>query len=71
MFQSAYVTEMEQTLVLLTPAITRQVSVSVFQTSSGLSATSAPKDSGTWTAVKAVESVIVAARALLRPRAVR
>lgn len=62
---------MARTLVLLTLAITRQASVSVSQTSLGLSATSAPTDSGIWAAAKAVKSVIVVERALLRPHVVR
>lgn len=71
LFQSAYVTKMAQTPVLLTLAITKQASVSVSQTSSGRSATNAPKDSGTWAAVKAVKSVIVVERAQPRLPAVR
>jgi len=69
--QNAFATAMARIPVLLTRVITRQASASVSQTSSGLSATSAPTGFGTWAAGKAVRSVTVVERARLKPPVVR
>ena len=66
-----YVILMARPLVLMTHAIMRPASASVYQTSLVFSVTSAPMDSGTWAAVRVVRSAIVVERARLRPPAIR
>lgn len=68
---NVYVILMARPLVLLTHAIMRPASASVYQTSLVFSVTSAPMDSGTWAAVRVVRSAIVVERARLRPLAIR
>ncbi|RMX57034.1 hypothetical protein pdam_00006173 [Pocillopora damicornis] len=56
LFQNVYVILMARPLVLMTHAIMRPASASVYQTSLVFSVTSAPMDSGTWAAVRVVRT---------------